>query len=264
MAERVLLGLAGWPLKSSLSPVIHRIFMDSVGMEGAYMLYPVEAEGFSGLVDRLAGEGLRGLNVTFPHKQAAASLCSELDAVASETGAVNTLLFGPDGVSGFNTDAPGFGMAVSRLCLGEPFLVAGSGGAARAATLALSRLGRKYRVFCREPYAWRGRGTAERMDLLDEASNGLPAGTLVNATTLGWGDGDPFPVAVASMAGLDMLDLNYNPGWEWRNSLAGTATSVHTGETMLVFQAAESFRIWTGITPDPAAALSAVSRARSE
>jgi shikimate 5-dehydrogenase len=165
----------------------------------------------------------------------------------------------PDGILGGNTDAEGFRRMISALRLPGPFLIAGGGGAALAAALTLGNMGLEHRVFCRDPGGWRGAARAEGMDLLDGAATGLRDGTVVNATTLGWLDGDPFPVASGSMGGLAFLDLNYNPRWRWRNGLAGTALSIHTGETMLVFQAAESFRRWTGFTPPVGAALAAAS-----
>jgi shikimate dehydrogenase len=253
------IGLVGWPLRTSLSPVVHRAFMTETGMAGEYGLYPVEPADLGGGIRMLAAAGLHGLNVTFPHKRAAAALCSRLDGDAESTGVVNTLSFMPDGILGGNTDAEGFRRMAPVLRLHGPFLIAGGGGAALAAALALGDMGLEHRVFCRDPGGWRGAARAERLDLLDGAAAGLRGGTVVNATTLGWMDGDPFPAAPGSMGGLAFLDLNYNPRWRWRNELAGTAASIHTGETMLVFQAAESFRRWTGFTPPVGTALDAVS-----
>jgi shikimate dehydrogenase len=253
------LGLVGWPLGTSLSPRVHRAFMAAAGMAGEYLLYPVDPAGFGEKIHGLAREGLRGLSVTFPHKQAARALCNRVDGDAMLLGVVNTLSFGPEGITGGNTDAAGFRRMLQELQLRGPFLVAGGGGAALAAALALEVLGLEYRVFCRNPGRWSGTVRAESLERLDGAASGLPVGTVVNATTLGWADADPFPASRASLQGLAFLDLNYNPRWKWRNSLAGTAASIHTGETMLVFQAVESFRLWTGFTPPADAALAVVS-----
>jgi hypothetical protein len=70
------------------------------------------------------------------------------------------------------------------------------------------------------------------------------AATVVNATPLGWKDDDLFPFEIPD--GWFFADLNYNPRWNWRNRLL---SPVRTGEKMLVEQAAESFRLWTGYTP---------------
>jgi shikimate dehydrogenase len=253
------LGLIGWPLGTSLSPLVHRAFMADTGTAGEYRLYPVEPADLEGQIRMLAEAGVHGLNVTFPHKRAAAVLCNRLDGDAETTGVVNTLSFMPDGIVGGNTDAGGFRRMIPVLRLSGPFLLAGGGGAALAVALALGDMGFEYRVFCRDPGRWRGAAHAERMELLNAAASGLRAGVVVNATTLGWKDGDLFPVETGSMEGLAFLDLNYNPRWRWRNELAGTASSIDTGETMLVFQAAESFRLWTGLTPPVGAASAAAS-----
>jgi len=252
------LGLLGWPLLSSLSPLIHGIFLAEAGLPGTYGLYPVEPSGLAGRIRTLAGEGLRGLNVTFPHKRAAAGLCDRLVGAARTTGVVNTLVFGPGGVSGHNTDPCGFLAAVALLGLEGPYLVAGGGGAALAVDAALRESGSEVVVFCRDPSAWTGTAPARALEALDGAAAALHRGTMVNATPLGWADGDGFPADPASLRGLAFLDLNYDPRWRWRSGLAGIASSVHTGETMLVFQAAESFRLWTGRSPSTAAALAAV------
>lgn len=262
MAERppapLRLGLVGWPLRRSLSPLVHRLFLEETGMAGEYGLYPLDPASLRAGVLGLAAEGLAGLNVTIPHKQAALRLCDRLDRTALAAGAVNTLSFLRGEVAGANTDAAGFRRTVEELALPGPFLLAGGGGAALAAAAALAEMGLAHRVFCRRP-GTNPRGTVrgEGMDLLEEALRGLASGTLVNATPLGWADGDSFPVEPTSLEGITFLDLNYNPRWGWRNALAGTAASVHTGETMLVFQAVESFRLWTGTTPPSGAALAA-------
>jgi shikimate 5-dehydrogenase len=92
---------------------------------------------------------------------------------------------------------------------------------------------------------WSGDGHARQLGELNSSLD-VSAGTVVNATTLGWNNGDSFPVERAIPGRFHFFDLNYNPGWLWRNRLRDRGIRVATGECMLARQAAESFRIWTG------------------
>ena len=86
-------------------------------------------------------------------------------------------------------------------------------------------------------------------------------GTLVNATTLGRDPSDLMTVPPGALEGMVLLDLNYDPQWRWRSRAAESALRTVTGEVMLVYQAAESFRIWTGRNPDAGAAMIRVRQA---
>ncbi|OPL18872.1 MAG: hypothetical protein AVO35_02760 [Candidatus Aegiribacteria sp. MLS_C] len=248
------LGIVGWPLGHSLSPSIHGGFLRSSGLEGEYLAYPLEPSRFEEDLRDVLDGGVCGLNVTFPYKSSAAGVC---DRVFSSTAipVVNTLHRHEGGVSGYNTDTAGFAAMVDRFGLEEPFVVAGAGGAAMAVDGVLHERDMDCRVFCRMPMKWAGHAPAHPMEELEDLLDCTAGGTVVNATTLGWRDGDVFPVGTGAMSGMTFADLNYNRGWFWRNTLERNGTRTVTGEVMLVSQAAESFRIWTGIEPDIEGAL---------
>ncbi|GJL89748.1 MAG: shikimate dehydrogenase (NADP(+)) [Minwuia thermotolerans] len=131
----------GWPVAHSLSPRLHGFWLQEEGLAGTYLGLPVAPESFEVAVRGLAAAGFRGVNVTVPHKLAALRLADEVDDAARAIGAVNTLVFQPDGrILGRNTDAYGF-MANLRQAGVDPkvgpALVIGAGGAARAAVHAL-------------------------------------------------------------------------------------------------------------------------------
>ncbi len=260
MAERnqVSLGLTGWPLERSLSPVIHSTFLKWADIPGEYRLNPFRPEELASGMRLLREEGYTGLNVTYPHKAAAAQLCDKLILDAEELGMVNTISWQDGLMIGRNTDTIGFDRMLCGVRLGNQVLLVGSGGAARAVDLVLSRMGVRCTVFCRRPAEWTGLSPSRGLDDLGSSARELDSGTVVNATTLGWRDDDSFPLEMAHMRDLSFIDLNYNPSWEWRNRLDGTASSIYTGETMLVFQAAESFTVWTGLTPPVVEAFLAV------
>lgn len=240
----VKLGLAGWPVAHSLSPLIHRAFMEEAGLSGEYLLVPVKPGMIEEAVSSARNLSWRGMNLTVPHKKAVISVCTFLSPEARETGAVNTLLFEGGSVKGFNTDIEGF-KAVSRNLPG-PLVVLGKGGAAASAKAAS----------CGREALFLGRGDPFPEELTGDA------GTVVNATPLGWNEDDVFPLDIPQ--GWCFLDLNYSPRWRWRNSLKDRGVRVVTGEAMLVEQAACSFAIWTGYTPGSELKESLVQRIATE
>lgn len=224
--QRFSVGLIGWPLGHSLSPLIHGEFFRYFNLSGTYNLYPTTSET---LLDRITDSinmGHNGLNVTFPYKKDVIQFCTKLDSIASDTGAVNTLVIRGDSVEGFNTDV--FGLKVLMRNQPSPYFVLGKGGAAAAIVAA----------FGKENVVLLGRNP----DLTALKNHRIA--TLVNATPLGWVNTDIFPLELPT--NWNFVDLNYNPDWIWRNNLPNT---VLTGARMLVTQAAESFRLWTGFKP---------------
>lgn len=252
----IRLGLVGWPLARSLSPAIHAALLAEAGLDGSYEAIPVEPESLGAELGRLLEEGFSGLNVTFPHKTAAARSCTSLDADAEATGAVNTLTAEDGGWAGGNTDVEGFARAFVATGFPPPLLIVGAGGAGRAAARAADLLEVEHLCFGRTP----GRGVASLAGLPEEILR-IRRGTIVNATTLGWSDDDPFPAPAVLPAGFAFMDLNYNPGWRYREALAGSGAGVATGERMLAAQAALSFRRWTGVAVPEEAALAAMGLA---
>lgn len=147
----VLTGLLGWPVAQSLSPVIHRAWMVEYGITGHYQPFAVEPEGLGDAVKAVRALGLRGVNVTIPHKQGVLPFLDELDEVAEKLGAVNTIVVTKDGrLLGRNTDMHGFGAHLvdslqgasrSLSSITPHALVLGAGGAAPAVVAALLDLG---------------------------------------------------------------------------------------------------------------------------
>src|SRR4030095_5436891 len=142
-------GLLGWPVAHSRSPVIHNHWLAQYGIPGRYVLFPVPPEKLEAAVRGIAALGLRGCNVTTPHKQAIFPLLDRVDDLARRIGAVNTVVVEKDGtLTGFNNDGNGFIQSLRdadphwRPDSG-PILVLGAGGAARAVVASLSAQGAK-------------------------------------------------------------------------------------------------------------------------
>ncbi len=257
-------GLIGWPLTYSLSPMIHKEFFRSTGLGGEYIAYSVQPERLREKVSELLGSGITGLNITYPHKGAAAGICSELESCARDMKVINTIKTIHGRITGYNTDVYGFSRFIDECSLPEPFFVIGSGSAAMAVDYALHDRRLRYEMYCRNPRNWFGFAPAGKLETVNDALLKVEAGTIVNATTLGWGDDDIFPVEKSLLGDMVFADLNYNSSWNWRNDLHRYGVNTFTGEAMLVHQAAGSFEIWTGVMPGTAAVLDIVRKKLEE
>ncbi len=251
-------GLIGWPLLFSLSPLIHKEFFRSTGLSGEYVAYPVLPDIIRETLSELLRSGITGLNVTYPHKGAAARMCNALEGHARDLRVINTIKAIDGHITGYNTDIYGFSCFIDRCSLPEPFFVAGCGSVALAADYVLHERGLQYEVYCRNPLKWSGFASAGKLNELSDSVRSADAGTVVNATTIGWGDDDIFPLDKPLPANMIFADLNYSSSWHWRNDLLYLGVKVFTGEEMLVHQAAKSFEIWTGIMPRTAEVLEIV------
>src|SRR5258708_25032147 len=102
-------GLLGWPVAHSRSPVIHNHWLGHYGIAGRYVLFPVPPEKLESAVRGIGALGLRGCNVTTPHKQAIFPLLDRVDDLARKIGAVNTVVVEKDGtLTGFDNDGNRF------------------------------------------------------------------------------------------------------------------------------------------------------------
>lgn len=132
-------GVIGHPIAHSKSPVIHRLFADQTGQDISYEAFDIRPEELDARLRELFREGVRGLNVTVPHKMAVVSLCTRLSSRAEAAGAVNTLVVRGDGsVEGDNTDGSGLVTDLRenlKVRLKDArILVLGAGGATRASS----------------------------------------------------------------------------------------------------------------------------------
>jgi shikimate dehydrogenase len=142
-----LAGIVGWPVAQSFSPRLHGYWLNELGIDGLYFPLPVRPEDLSIVIRGVMKAGLKGVNVTIPHKEAAFALCHDCNLAAKIAGAANLLIFHDDGrIEGRNTDAAGFAGSLREhlgndALRGKPVVVLGAGGAARAVAVALHDLG---------------------------------------------------------------------------------------------------------------------------
>lgn len=137
--------VTGWPISHSRSPLIHGTWLRELGLAGSYEKIAVPPDAFARFLGGLQADGFVGGNVTIPHKEAAFAACARRDVAAEAIGAVNTLWFEGDALTGSNTDAYGFSANLDERLSGwreaETAVVLGAGGAARAVVHALKEAG---------------------------------------------------------------------------------------------------------------------------
>jgi len=251
-------GVIGWPVEHSLSPVIHNAAFVALGMDWVYVPLPVATAQLPAALEGLGALGFAGANVTMPHKTRAAELVLDLSDDARLLRAVNTIVVGTDGPAGHNTDALGFERFLREDTGFDPSrrtaLLFGAGGGARACALALSRGGlAELSVAVRDPSraedlraTLEGSGTALRVVSIDDVSE-VHADLIVNATPLGvHGEHLPLPSLVPGVVAVDLL---YRPSaTPFQAGIREAGGSAFGGLGLLLHQAAISFELWTGQT----------------
>lgn len=261
--ETRLAALLGWPIAQSRSPKLHAHWLALHGIDGAYIPFAIRPEDFEAVFRALPKLGFRGCNVTLPFKERAAALVDALDPLARRVGAVNTVVFGPEGAIGSNSDAPGFlanlrAQAPGWSAAAGPAVVLGAGGAARAIVAALLDAGvGSVRVLNRT--LERGAaladalgGGAEAMAWDEYADAVRDAALLVNTTSLGMAGQPPLEVDLDELPDHAVVaDIVYKP--LETDLLADTRARglvAVEGLGMLLHQAVPGFEAWFGPRPE--------------
>jgi shikimate dehydrogenase len=252
-----LAGVIGWPVAHSRSPRIHGTWLARHAIDGAYLPLPVAPENFTEIVRALAKAGFAGANVTIPHKQAAFEVCDAVDPFAARAGAVNTLIFGPTGITGLNTDGPGF---IANLVAhgvnpaAGPALILGAGGAARAIGAALQDAGAEITLCNRSADGASTLATQLNARTLPWDSRGAALANfalLVNTTSLGMAGQPPLELDLsAAPKTLAVADIVYAPLETPLLAAARThGLRAIEGLGMLLHQAVPGFAAWFGVIP---------------
>lgn len=254
-----LAGVTGWPVSHSRSPRIHNYWLNRYEIDGAYVPLPIRPEDFTTSIPALAKAGFAGLNVTIPHKEAAFAVCDRVDETAHRAGAVNTLVFTPQGIEGRNTDGYGFLANLRRHGVNPasgPVLILGAGGAARGIGAALQEAGAEITFTNR---------TAERAAAL--------AAALPPAKILAWEQREAALTDYALLINTTSLGMVHQPALEMNLDHASSTLVVADivfspletpllatakqrglrpveGLGMLLHQAVPGFAAWFGVTPE--------------
>lgn len=246
----------GDPISHSKSPLIHGFWLKALSLDGEYRATHVTPDGLADyFAARTADPDWLGCNITIPHKETALAFVKDRGGVKDSIGAIN-LAFRSDGVLvGTNTDAAGFYAPISELDLaGQPIVVIGAGGAARAILFALSRVGvGRVTVLNRNPL--KGAALLASFGLKGDAlkldAPLPPAALLVNATSLGMAGQPPLDLDLSPLPeDAVVYDIVYAP-LETGLLKAARARDLDTvdGLDMLIGQAALAFELLFGAEP---------------
>lgn len=250
-----LTGVAGWPVAHSRSPALHAAGFADLGLhDWQSQLLPLPPELFAETVRALPDAGFVGINVTIPHKAAAAELADRSSDVVRACGAANTLTFDSGAIVADNTDVAAIESAVRELIpAGGSAMVLGAGGTARAALVALGFAGVEQISIWNRTYSRAVSLSAELGGRPTDAVVG--ADLIVNTTSIGLADRAgawefPFPAEFLGEYG-GLIDLPYAVGGtQIVNSAREAAVPVIDGLEILVRQGARSLAIWTGREPE--------------
>ena len=262
-----LVGLFGYPVEHSFSPLMHNGAFHHLGLNYAYLPFPVAPENLKEAVAGVKALGLLGVNVTIPHKERVMEYLDQISPAAKLIGAVNTIVCRNGELTGYNTDGPGFikslEMEAKTKVAGKSIVVIGAGGAARAVAIQSAlEDAQKIILVNRDPAKAQGikkslkesgKNCVVEIYELDDPSwkKGLEqTDILVDTSPVGmYPHIDVAPVVEPEFLTPNLLvcDLVYNP---LETVLLKTAkergAKTWGGLGMLIYQGALAFELWTG------------------
>lgn len=273
-----IIGLLGYPLTHSFSPVMQNSAFEKADLNNIYIPIEVIADDLGHVVQGISKMNFGGFNVTIPYKIKIIKYLDEIDKLARIIGAVNVVTIEDGQMKGYNTDGSGFlrsfEIETGETTEGKTILIIGSGGAARAISMTLAMNGAKKIYICNR--------TLERAVVLAEDINNsikkcaFPVALLsrdlndalrdtdiiINTSSIGmYPDVDVMPLDRGLLEKKFIVcDIVYNP---YRTKLLEEAENIGcrtlSGIHMLVYQGAESFRLWTGKEPPVKTMFDAIS-----
>ena len=262
-----LYGIFGHPVTHSFSPSMHNAAFRELGINSAYLAFDILPETLEKAVDSIRYLGLKGINVTIPHKQNIMEYLDEISAEARHTGAVNTVKNTKGFLYGHNTDVGGVLKALEvdlnlNDFTGRSVLLFGAGGAARAVLSALCIRGVKsITIFNRsvdkaaavsEYFSAQFKNVCIEFNKLSETGKLTEclgqSDILINSSSAGMVGHDSLDIPLQYLKENSYVyDLVYNPReTELVKSARSLGHKACTGLSMLLYQGVESFEIWTG------------------
>lgn len=264
-----LICLLGSPVAHSISPMMHNEAFRLLNLPYAYLAFDVKPEELRTAVDGLKALGAKGFNLTMPHKNAMARMADQLSPAASLCGAVNTIVIKDGVLTGHTTDGTGYMRAASEAGYplpGKVMTLLGAGGAATSILVQAALDGvKEIRVFNRKGRNYeKAESLIEKLnqktgckvtihDLKDEEALGesiLTSQVLTNGTNVGMAPHEEeCIIRDLSVFHKDLVvsDAIYNPRETKLMRLArDCGCPAFNGLYMLLYQGAESFRLWTG------------------
>ncbi|WP_017652506.1 shikimate dehydrogenase [Fortiea contorta] len=260
-----LLGVIGYPVEHSLSPLMHNAAIAQLGLDYVYLPLPIEPQNLEIAIAGFAAVGVVGFSVTIPHKQAIIPLLSEISPLATAVGAVNTVTRQNQRWVGTNTDVEGF-IAPLQTTYHQDWrqqiaVILGNGGAARAVVAGCQQLGfaeihvvgRNQEKLTAFYNSWRNSSIIENLQVhpWEKLTKLIPqANLLVNTTPIGmYPHIDNSPLSREEMAGLSAnaiaYDLIYIPQpTQFLQQAQKQGAIIIDGLEMLVQQGVAALKIW--------------------
>jgi len=251
-ANTAICCLIGDPVEHSLSPLIHNAGYQALGINYVYL--PFRVRDIKRAIEGIRVLGIRGASITIPHKTSAIKYIDQIDPLAEEIGAVNTIVNSNGVLTGYNTDCDGALQALEEVTTlgGKKAVLVGSGGAASAIAVGLKKNGVELVVLNRTEEKARKlakKVNAKDFGSLERLGEISSADILINATSVGM-----WPRANESIIPnhllhnrLTVFDTVYNPK-ETRLLIEARerGCAIVYGYKMLLYQAAMQFELFTG------------------
>jgi shikimate dehydrogenase len=257
-------GVAGMPLRHTLSPAMHTAAFRACGLNAAFKTF--ESTDLKGTIQGMRIMGIKGLAVTIPYKSSVIPFLDRIDLLAGRIGAVNTIVNRGGVLAGYNTDAAGALAALQEVVdpKGKHTVILGAGGAARAIGYILKEQGGELTIASRSRK--QGEELARGLDAAHiplEEIDGMRMDILINATPVGmYPHQDQLPVDPGKVRVNTVMDIVYNPlETELLKKAAALGCRIIPGIRMFIHQGAEQFRLWTGLQAPIQAMEAAVMKA---
>ncbi len=262
------MGILGYPVKHSKSPLIYNTAFEALGLDHVYMAFEVEDDKLKDTLEALKVLGSKGGNITMPHKTKIIEYLDDISPEAKIIGSVNTIKIDEEGkVTGYNTDGKGFVKSLEEKgvdFIGKKIVLAGAGGAAKAVATQLAYDGAGEIVIFNRTLEKAKMITDNinkniptcqgRVEVMDEAKlveEIQDAAVLVNCTCIGMKTTiDQTIISSADQLPKDIFvsDIIYEPEQTKLLKIAEKAGVKHmNGLMMLIWQGAIAFKIWTGM-----------------
>ena len=259
-----LVGVIGWPIAQSRSPILHNYWIAKYKLDGRYVPLAVEPDRLTDAVHGLRGLGFRGCNVTMPHKQTIMPLLDNVTDTARRIGAVSTVVIDEDRkMSGTNNDGNGYINSLLEVAPdwkpdSGPIAILGAGGAARAVLVALIERGAKEIRLINRTLEHAERIAAEfgapvkvvpwerRSDVIEDVA------LLTNATNQGMTGKPTLDMSLERLSKQALVsDLIYvPPETQFLEAARKRGNVTVNGLGMLMHQARPAFKAWFGVMPD--------------
>ena len=251
--------LIGYPVEHSLSPAFWNAAFLKSEINAVYVALPILPKDINTALSGLKVSGIKGINITRPHKESAANFCDILHEAAQDTGIVNTIKFSESSSEGWNTDAAGFFNILNKRSLKvSKALVIGNGASSKSVIWALKKYGiknilqitRKFTIEDEKSNIEEKKTRKLSWNLKNFTNSIEESDIIINTTPLGWREEDDIPGFSNSLNSSKVfVDLNYSDKSKLLSAARNSCKLALDGRELLYEQGIEAFKILTNFAP---------------